>query len=227
VVLWGTLSEIGLETSPTVETTTGSTPWRWASDSCDVVDPALILSIAVDRMVPSQVPIEGKITISIGSQQRARFDPMPVRGADGSVAWVKTAKTRGNALKAGQRIGLAAHYVSEFDRWSLMGDSLFAENDLGSLVAQVRLGSCVDSGIAGIDGKTPSELFDLLKQCPPMNSASASRRAVLRATLGPGQDPSLFFAAQCFRRESAWEPGSCRIQSDCEGAKQCVEARCR
>jgi hypothetical protein len=225
-VVWGVIRDIKLVDTPAVAAWNSKDGWQWATE-CDAVNPAIELVIDVRRVLSGDKSLVGPLTVKIGTRQREHFDPMPVRDARGALAWEKIGTSKGGPLTIGQDIGLPLHYVTEFQVWSLMGESPFSLGPSGAIAFQDRRGQCGEPSPIAVAGQALDAVARSLASCAPATAAGNARRSRMRALWGAAQDPTAFMAAACFRKQPPPGPGTCVISADCDGVQQCIAGACR
>lgn len=196
--------------------------------SCEgVVNPGLELELRVERTLHGK--LSGTVKVRMGKAQAMLLNPLPQRGAGGQVAWQPMGTGAGSPLVAGQRLGLALHYVPEHGAWSIMGEPLFAPvaEGAGEVVRfQSATADCFEPPPAALEGRTLAEMAQVLASCTSAKASKAPQRHA-RVWNTWGQNPEQSVAGVCISKPEPLAPGACQASLDCGPGERCVSGGCR
>ena len=221
-VIWGTLVELSLTDVPIIDQTFADWTWTDACDDPDIVFPAVRLRVAVDNVLHGDAPSD--VVVAMGEEQLRGFIPFIRRSPETQgVVWVPNEP----AFQVGQQVGMAVHYVPEYDVWSLMGETVFWSSR-DSLLEFWRYSdtSSVDPPPVGAEEMTIDQLAERVAGCSASDAADA-RRARLWNTWGHADGngaPNRYFSSRCWRAPT--EPRGCESHADCGSDEQCDDRFC-
>jgi hypothetical protein len=231
-VVWGTVVEVRLPSSPAVrrwrDTSTSPPSLQWDLDpGCSWTNRAMEIDIEVAWSLHGSV--DGVVTVALGARQKGFLSPSPNLDDDGSINW---ALPPGYAepLAVGTPVGMPIHHVSEYDVWSLMGELMFSIDS----PEPAQAGIMFQSHLATSEplppppdavGLLPLELRSMLTGCSQAEHEEeiAKRKLRVQARWGPDFHlPDYYFAATCLGEP---EP-PCVSDADCPDEFICYEGEC-
>jgi hypothetical protein len=221
-IVWGTIDEVRIVRYPTIIPDRSMTELQYECEG--PVNPAL--QIDVDVVESLSGSIQGEITVHIGSRQVRTFFPVATFGPLGTLVWDVPRGTVERPLVVGQPLGMAIHYVEEYQVWSLMGELLFSQStdaEGGQLYFQEKIGECYDPPPAS-NSATGQELLDLAKECAgDLADEAQQRRTRLEAMYG--ESPSGYMASVCLFDQDP-NDNDCAIDADCQPDEKCESGSC-
>lgn len=241
LLIVGDISAVRLENRPVV----GS---RWIDGkedltprgTCDgVVEGALAIDLNRTTTLWSAEDLkEHDITVYVGRDRWAMFNPMPVeQKADGSIVWQDANYGDvGQGLKIGQRVGLLARAVKgmgpdgeplETTQWSVLGEPMFVIDEENRVVFQKHTEETGQSGPIDVKDLRWNDFIDALKNCGDVSETAVKRRATMDRMWGPASGrASAYRAGMCFEKEDPSASRECEAATDCPAGTRCHDGRC-
>jgi len=167
------------------------------------------------------------------------MSPFPKWNDEGVITWENAgfSTSPGSAIVPGQKIGLAIHYLPEYQAWSLLGERMFgviaSEDPLAPVVSfQQWYGECVDFPVpVDLEGLSIGQVASVLGACSDEFAvAAAQRKDYMWGVWGPGteafkNDPAMFVGATCMSNPDP-PKGQCTKDGHCLGMQICVDGLC-
>lgn len=229
VVVVGTLRSITFVDTPMVQG-----DWRWVDGVCDTANAnSFAMEIELDEISVMYVGATSLMepeddfpapstaepfTARVGYLHRwkMRPTPVPLDSAGEGLSWIEypqlPAEVEENTpWSLGERLGVAARYVPEFDGYSLMGEGVF-RFDEGAAFFERHLWMVEPGPPEDAPGLNEVELESRLSACEPSDESQA-RFELFRRLWGPGDDedqeqsPAVYYAAYCSEPD-AFDVGS-------------------
>jgi len=144
--------------------------------------------------------------------------------------WLGDPSQNAALLEVGQKVGLALHYDSHDDIWSLMGELMFtiqpdASNNDVVHFQYIKSNHCYQQPPKNLQDTSFERFKRVVGACPsdPSQAAITRRRNILA---GWGAKPERYKAAVCIPRDINDDNVECQLNSDCKVGQHCVEEEC-